>query len=543
MSNTFNSNSAGGLNTNLPSANSVSQFDEPTRMSGATQQNTSAPVLFQANGHYYEFVAGNVSWDEARTAASGRSFNGRTGYLATITSLEENNFVRGLLNGNNAWLGGSDAATEGTWQWVTGPEANNSVNYTNWLSGEPNGQTNENYVAIIGNSNLSEGFQGLWHDTSATPNTGDFGTTGYIVEYGGLPTDQISQTHDIYWRNYTTGQNAYWEIDTSTGSNGQIAVDIIRQDPLATLQGQAWSMSAVGDFNADGENDIFFHNTSTGETQVWLMQRDQTSGLVSRAGNPISLLQTPANGWEVVGTADFDNNNIADLVWRNNSTDENGIWLMQSSSSNSVSIRGTYFIDRAASGWSIEHVADVNNNGRQDLVWRNNTTGQNAVWEISFNSTIQANNTTQVLAVGANSASNPFTRTANYFVTPTEAGTSTLAGIADFNGDNIADFLWTNGTTGVTKIWTMTAGTNGQVSRGQEFNLTNTGANSGWEVAGIANVNVDSTPDLIWRNYTSGANAAWLLNSSSTGITVGQTALIGSAIPKEWIIEDLKTLD
>ena len=82
--------------------------------------------------HYYRYVPMNDNfrdWSEARDEASSVDweFFGQTGYLATITSRAENNFLarRFNLNGGAAsgWLAGSDADNEGEWYWVSGPEA------------------------------------------------------------------------------------------------------------------------------------------------------------------------------------------------------------------------------------------------------------------------------------------------------------------------------------------------------------------------------------------------------------------------------------
>jgi hypothetical protein len=76
---------------------------------------------YSVNGHYYEYInVGGLTWPAASAAASARTYFGRQGYLATITSAGENAFVEQKLNGNG-WIGGSDNAVEGTWQWVTGP--------------------------------------------------------------------------------------------------------------------------------------------------------------------------------------------------------------------------------------------------------------------------------------------------------------------------------------------------------------------------------------------------------------------------------------
>jgi hypothetical protein len=75
------------------------------------------------NGHYYEFVTGNQTWAAAREAAKARTFNGLNGYLANVTSAEENAFVTEKTGGSAAWIGGSDIEVEGSWKWMDGPEA------------------------------------------------------------------------------------------------------------------------------------------------------------------------------------------------------------------------------------------------------------------------------------------------------------------------------------------------------------------------------------------------------------------------------------
>ena len=84
-----------------------------------------------ANGHYYKIVNDDeISFADAITAAEGSTYNGLSGYLVSITSEAENNFLNAKVN-QNAWIGGSDKAsltsnshsvTEGTWEWISGPD-------------------------------------------------------------------------------------------------------------------------------------------------------------------------------------------------------------------------------------------------------------------------------------------------------------------------------------------------------------------------------------------------------------------------------------
>ena len=117
------------------------------------------------NGHYYRVIGNDddaVTWANARTGAKSdaQKFNGLTGYLVTITSEQENTWVKEKISAN-AWTGGSDSETEKTWKWMDGPEAGQTYtcqvatvgttggtgatisgcseqSYLNWASGEPN---------------------------------------------------------------------------------------------------------------------------------------------------------------------------------------------------------------------------------------------------------------------------------------------------------------------------------------------------------------------------------------------------------------------
>ena len=124
------------------------------------------------NGHSYEFVSDKVSWTVAKSRAASSTYNGLSGYLVTITSQEENDFIANNLS-ENSWIGASDAQQEGQWIWETGPESGTALNdrYTNWNSGEPNNSGNEDYCGFYTSN--------LWNDL---PNSHNL---SYIIEYGG----------------------------------------------------------------------------------------------------------------------------------------------------------------------------------------------------------------------------------------------------------------------------------------------------------------------------------------------------------------------
>ncbi|MDA9877060.1 autotransporter domain-containing protein [Candidatus Pelagibacter sp.] len=171
-----------------------------------------------ANGHYYKLVNSSaIDWVDAKDAAEASTYNGLTGYLVTITSEAENDFLDAKVS-QNTWIGASDDSTytstsysageptEGTWQWVSGPEngktffcqvrqnmANGNAkanaasdecsvatgySYNNWLTNEPN----DHSTATVGEENCAHlKSNGKWNDLDCTGGAVSY----YIIEYGG----------------------------------------------------------------------------------------------------------------------------------------------------------------------------------------------------------------------------------------------------------------------------------------------------------------------------------------------------------------------
>jgi len=168
----------------------------PGATAGATGRTVALPMGAQAsavkewpraeggNGHSYMAVRmpGAVSWTDANDIAQRLG-----GYLATITSEAENEFVFRLadddtywyhgINWRGPWIGGyqSPGASEpdGGWRWVTAEP----FDYQNWDAGQPNNYngTAENYV-IYGNQRRRVN---TWNDVVVTFRE----AISFVVEY------------------------------------------------------------------------------------------------------------------------------------------------------------------------------------------------------------------------------------------------------------------------------------------------------------------------------------------------------------------------
>ena len=189
--------------------------------------------------HFYEYVSGTTSWTNSYTNASNKSYFGRVGYLATVLSEAENNFIWKLM-ANDAWFGASDdynyintakgttffasqSAAEGKWHWVTGPEKGQNFSngntpsttlvsgmYHKWAGGEPNG-TSEAFGQFYSSNS------GQWNDLANS------NLPGYICEYGDMPGDITTSTtiltRNIEVSNSSSGYISGGDVNVCSGSN------------------------------------------------------------------------------------------------------------------------------------------------------------------------------------------------------------------------------------------------------------------------------------------------------------------------------------
>ena len=170
--------------------------------------NLGVPIYSIENGHYYELIAAALTWDNAKIAASARTFFGLTGYLATVTSQIETTFLLDRFNSNGLAGGSSFATVAGTtganriWKWETGPETGQTFwngaaiagKYAKWAPGEPtNGgqpSSTQNFAPYL----LITTYEGYWYEASAS------NSSPYFVEYStaaGTGNDGLSGTRSM----------------------------------------------------------------------------------------------------------------------------------------------------------------------------------------------------------------------------------------------------------------------------------------------------------------------------------------------------------
>ncbi len=233
-------------------------------------------------------------------------------------------------------------------------------------------------------------------------------------------------------------------------------------------------VAAPSDFSGDGKSDLIFRNNSTGEINVWLMNGGAATSTAQLLG---------PGSWNVTHTGDFNGDGKADIVFRNDDG-SSAIWLMNGT--NLISGAGLL---GAGSGWSVTHVADFNGDGKADLLFRH-TDGSVAMWLMDGTALISGAG-----LLGANSG-------------------WTVTHVADLNGDGKADIVFRHDD-GRIAAWLM----NGLTLASGAGLLE---AASGWKVTHTGDFNGDGRADILFR-HNDGRVAMWLMN--------GLTLISGAGLP------------
>ena len=268
---------------------------------------------------------------------------------------------------------------------------------------------------------------------------------------------------DLVWRNSAKGENVIWYLKGtafagSDGSATYIPREGIDYDSLLSVADPDWAIVGYGDFNGDKKTDIVWRNGRTGQDSVWYLNGKNFVGGDSQVilGRDYDYLWTVNDlNWSIEGVGYFNGDQKADLIWRNLATGANVIWFMDgknflggsSSGLNLVEGRDLRYIrpiaDRA---WKIEAVADMNGDGRSDLIWRNYATGDNAIWYI---------NDTNFTPTGSQA-----TLGVDYVffmpgrvVFPLDDLTWHIEAATDLNNDGKNDIVWRNYATGKNSVW------------------------------------------------------------------------------------------
>jgi len=183
-----------------------------------------------------------------------------------------------------------------------------------------------------------------------------------------------------------------------------------------------WNPVATGDFTGNGDSDLVWRQPSSGLTEIQLLNGNTAVGGGVIPNNPFGN-----SDWDIITTGDFTGDGKDDLVWQNQST---GLIELQFLNGNTAVGGGTIPNSPFGMGWNVVGAGDFLGNGFDDLVYQRQSDGLVEIQYLNGNT-----------AVGGGAIVN----------NPLGAGWQ-VVGVGDFNGDGKADLLYRNTTTGVTQV-------------------------------------------------------------------------------------------
>lgn len=220
------------------------------------------------NGHYYYVFKDEQGWNQAKEFCENHQ-----GYLATITTLEEQQFVQEYLAqvtanaaitnerdevlswNKEVWIGATDSSFEGEWEWSN----KECFKYTNWGESQPDDAWGQDYGAMYTYLQGDEGYQieiGEWDDLSS-------GSRPFLCEWGeyipesaekemeDIPKRKTSEERDIVLVLDTSGSMEGTKIDETKKAAVKFVETVLKEDASIGIITYEEAANLVSDFSID----------------------------------------------------------------------------------------------------------------------------------------------------------------------------------------------------------------------------------------------------------------------------------------------------
>ncbi|MBF0536980.1 MAG: DUF1566 domain-containing protein [Nitrospirae bacterium] len=303
---------------------------------------------------------------------------------------------------------------------------------------------------------------------------------------------------DVSWITLTSGNigtgsgGVTYSVAANTTANQRMGTMSIARQTFTVYQDAPSSRVSFTryDFDADGKSDILWRNDTTGDVYIWLMNGTSIKGgyLVAKGVSA---------DWVIKAVGDFNGDGKSDILLQNANNGAVYLWLMDGATIKA----GGYVVEGLAKQWDILAIGDFNGDGKSDIMLRDTNSGDVYVWFMNGTGITGGG----YVVIGMNSEWD-------------------VAAIGDFNGDGKSDVLWQNTTTGDVAAWLMnglTMSTVGYVTKGLPGK---------WRMRAVSDFDGDGKADVLWQDTITGDVAMWLLN----GLSIVKNAYVTYGVPSNW---------
>ncbi len=332
------------------------------------------------------------------------------------------------------------------------------------------------------------------------------------------PTD-IADGELVYQGSNTTAE------DDSLTDGDQLCYRIWIDDGAS-----GWENPPAGSTNemtvtvGTGWASAIWHNQSDGALAEWHLAGGgglKSYGTISTKGTP----SISSAAWQIQALVDIDDDGFDDILWRNTTTGGVYHWLL--ASDGTMASSGTVFTTVDTS-WSIEAVGSCDQGGEHytNVAWRHSS-GSFAMWRLDTDGEIAL-----VSDYGIGQVATAWK----------------LRAMADLDADGCDDMLWQHSSTGGAAAWLVNEDetvTTGYVKDSSDNELSNLGAN--WQILTTGDIDGDAYPDVLWKNTADGKIYYWLLTydagNDEVELKSGGSGLVLDANTTGWSVVGFKDLN
>jgi hypothetical protein len=187
-----------------------------------------------------------------------------------------------------------------------------------------------------------------------------------------------------------------------------------------------------------------------------------------------------------------------DLLWRDATSNNVAVWYLQGS----TLVQANTLVEGLDPAWKIVDSKDFNNDGIADVLWRKTNTGETAIWYMDNNGVIKPDSG----LIGA-----PGTTAIQVINDGWD-----LVGAANVDGDADLELVWQNLKTDEYSFWNIDYATNNRISydyfRDAAGNSLKTGSTNTWSIVGLADFAGDARSEILLRYAAGDQTAYWNFN-------------------------------